>query len=89
MHFFQHDEKTFHKITRASIEEALQLNGVLDNNDSDEWCGPKPWLHLFHCASEEVLVTHRNTNNWENREGIDRHDSISRTKKNLARLQQI
>ena len=77
----QKEQKLFNEITRASNEEELQLNEVIEDDNSDEWCGPKPWSPFFHWELEEDdLITCRNINDWENREGIDGHNSISRPK---------
>ena len=32
--------------TKASNEEVLQLNEMVDDNDSDKWSGSKPWMRF-------------------------------------------
>ena len=78
--FVLNEEKLFHKMTRASNEEELQLNEVIEKNKSDKWKSPKPWIRVFCCVLEEVLTACRGTNNWENRKGADGKKTVSRPK---------
>ena len=44
--FLREEEQKFNDVTKASNDEALQLNEMLDDNDSDKWCGSKPWMRI-------------------------------------------
>ena len=67
--------------TKASNEEVLQLNEVLDDRNSCKWCHAKLCLHFFYLfLEEEVLIACRSMRNWETREVFDGRDSSSRPK---------
>ena len=69
-------------MTKDGNAGMLELEHLNNDNESDRWHGLIPWLRMCHYILEEdVLRTCKDAHKWEDREGIDGRNSVSRRKK--------